>query len=216
MSMNGFIDIVRRVVEEELARQRTTLLGVVTTVFPHTAEDDENNYDVGVKLKHEELELRRVPLAVPHIGVAAPPRVGDLVMVQFIGGDINQPVVSGRLYHSDDRPPLHKEDEILFEHRVASDGTLNHLRFGDDGSIFIQRDVTDPDQHKAKTSIRIEGSSGDLEIKLGDDVVLTMKSDKITIKGNMEIDGNVKMKGDLEVSNGSQKTTISGNSIEGG
>jgi phage baseplate assembly protein gpV len=213
--MSGIIDIVRRVVEEELVRTRVSLLGVVTAVFPHEAADDENNYEVGVKLKHDGLELRRVPLAVPHVGVAAPPRAGDLVLVQFVNGDLNQPVVVGRFYHAKERPPLHKEDEVLFEHRM-SDGTLNHLRFAADGSIFLQRDVTKPeDNSKAKTSIRIDGASGDLEIKVGDDVVLQMKSDKISIKGDMEIEGNVKMKGDLEVSNGSNKTTISGNSIEG-
>jgi uncharacterized protein involved in type VI secretion and phage assembly len=149
------------------------------------------------------------------VGVAAPPRAGDLVLVQFVNGDLNQPVVVGRFYHAKERPPLHKEDEVLFEHRM-SDGTLNHLRFAADGSIFLQRDVTKPeDNSKAKTSIRIDGASGDLEIKVGDDVVLQMKSDKISIKGDMEIEGNVKMKGDLEVSNGSNKTTISGNAIEG-
>lgn len=214
--MSGIIDIVRRVVEEELSRTRVSLLGVVTSVFPHETADDENNYEVGVKLKHEGLELRRVPLAVPHVGVAAPPRAGDLVLVQFVNGDLNQPVVIGRLYHANERPPLHKEDEVLFEHRVSKDGTLNHLRFAANGSIFLQRDVTKPeDNTKAKTSIRIDGASGDLEIKIGDDVLLEMKSNKILFKGDMEIEGNVKMKGDLEVTNGSNKTTISGNSIEG-
>ena len=68
------------------------------------------------------------------------------------------------------------------------DGTLNHLRFAADGSIVLQRDVTKPeDNSEAKTSIRIDGSSGDLEIKAGDDVLLEMKSAKITWKGDMEI-----------------------------
>ena len=215
------IDIIRRVVEEELGRTRTSLLGVVTSVFPHEAKDDENNYEVGVRLKHEGLELRRVPITVPHVGVAAPPRAGDLVLVQFIAGDLNQPVVVGRLYHAKERPPLHKEDEVLFEHRVP-DGTVNHLRFAADGSIVLQRDVARPeDNSQAKTSIRIDGASGDLEIKVGDDVLLAMTSSKITLKGDMEITGdmqitgNVKMKGDLEVSSDAGKTTISGHSIQG-
>ncbi len=164
--MSRIVEIIRRVVLEELARNRGSLLGVVTTVYPHEAEDDENNYEANVRLKHEDLELRRVPIAVGHVGVAAPPRVGDLVLVQFLNGDSNQPLVTGRFYHADERPPLHKEDEILFEHRV-SDDTLNHLRFASDGSIFLQRDVTKPeDNSEAKASIKVDGPSGDIEIKV--------------------------------------------------
>jgi phage baseplate assembly protein gpV len=207
--VSSILEIVRRVVEQEMVRNRGSLLGMVSTVFPHTAENDENNYEVNVKLKHEGLELRRVPVAVGHVGVAAPPRAGDLVLVQFLNGDLNQPVVTGRFYHADERAPLHKEDEVLFEHRV-SDGTLNHLRFATDGTIYLQRDVTKPgDNSEAKTSVKIDGASGEIEIKVGDDTKVELKSDKIKITGDVEIDG------DLVVLKGSNKTTISGNSIEG-
>src|SRR5829696_467521 len=174
--MSGIVEIIRRVVQQELARNRGTLLGVVTTVHVHEAENDENNYEADVRLKHENLELRRVPIAVGHVGIAAPPRVGDLVLVQFLNGDSNQPLVTGRFYHAGDRPPLHKEDEILFEQRV-SDDTLNHLRFAADGSIFLQRDVTKPeDNSEAKASIKIDGSSGDIEIKSADDTFILLKN----------------------------------------
>jgi hypothetical protein len=163
--MSRIIEIIRRVVRQELARHRSSLLGVVTEIFPHESEDDENNYEVNVRLKHEDLELRRAPIAVGVMGFAAPPKVGDLVLVQFINGDLNQPVITGRFYHDGERPPLHHEDEILFEQRVP-DGTLNHLRFTPDGTIYIQRDVTKPeDNSEAKTSIKIDGKSGDIEIK---------------------------------------------------
>ena len=78
------------------------------------------------------------------------------VLVEFVNGDINQPVVIGRFYHGDDRPPLYKEDDALFEHRLP-DGTLNHLRFANDGSIYLQREVTKPeDNTEAKASIKID------------------------------------------------------------
>ena len=168
--MSRIVEIVRRVVQQELARNRGSLLGVVTTAFPHEGADDENNYEANVRLKHEDLELRRVPIAVGHVGVAAPPRVGDLVLVQFLNGDSSQPLVTGRFYHADERPPLHKEDEILFEQRVTDD-TLNHLRFAADGSIVLQRDVTKPeDNTEARATIRIDGESGDIEIKPSNDL----------------------------------------------
>jgi hypothetical protein len=224
--MSGLIEIVRRVVEQETARNRASLLGVVSTVFPHTAEDDENNYEVNVRLKHENLELRKVPVAVAHVGVAAPPREGDLVLVQFINGDLNQPVITGRFYHNDERPPLHQEDEILFEQRV-SDNTLNHLRFTADGTIYLQRDVKKPeDNSEAKTSLRIDGATGNLEIKVGDKLTVTLTGDneiqitaddkpvnvncsKLTVNGDMDLNGK------LVVSDGTHSTTIEGNSIGG-
>jgi hypothetical protein len=212
--VSRIVEIIRRVVLEELARNRGCLLGVVTAAYPHGAEDDENNYEASVRLKHEDLELSRVPIAIGHVGVATPPRAGDLVLVQFLNGDSNQPLVTGRFYHADERPPLHKEDEILFEHRVA-DGTLNHLRFADDGSIFLQREVTKPeDNSEAKASIEIDGESGDIEIKSADDTFILLKNSgeiDITAKGKpitVECD-------ELKVTNGTTSTTIKGNEITG-
>ena len=168
--MSRVVELIRRVVQQELARNRSSLLGVVTAVFPHQAEDDENNYEANVRLKHEDLELRRVPIAIGHVGIAAPPKVGDLVLVQFLDGDSNQPLVTGRFYHADERPPLHLEDEVLFEQRLTDD-TLNHLRFAADGSIFLQRDVTKPeDNTEAKATVRIDGPTGNVEIKPANDL----------------------------------------------
>lgn len=170
--MSRVVEIIRRVVLEEMARNRGSRLGVVTTVYPHQAADDDNNYEVSVRLKHEDLELRRVPVAVGHVGVAAPPRTGDLVLVQFVDGNSNQPVVTGRFYHAEERPPLHLEDEILFEQRLPDD-TLNHLRFAADGTIYLQRDVTKPeDNSEAKASIKVDGPSGDIEIASGNEAVV--------------------------------------------
>jgi hypothetical protein len=231
--VSRIVEIIRRVVLEELARNRGSLLGVVTTVYPHEAEDDENNYEANVRLKHEDLELRRVPIAIGHVGVAAPPRAGDLVLVQFLNGDSNQPLVTGRFYHADERPPLHKEDEILFEQRVP-DGTLNHLRFAADGSIFLQRDVTKPeDNSEARTSVKVE-TEGNVEVKVGEKITVRLTLDDniqvvadglpitvdcedmtVTAANKMTVEGDLDVNGNLKVSNGSTSTTISGNEVTG-
>ena len=215
--MSRIMKTIQSVVRQEMGRSRGSLLGVVTTVYPHLTEDDENNYEVNVRLKHEDLELRRVPVSIGHVGIAAPPRAGDLVLVQFVDGDPNQPLVTGRFYHADERPPLHREDEILFEQRV-SDGTLNHLRFADDGSIFLQRDVTKPeDNTEAKTGIKVE-KEGNVEIKVGNKIVmrLTVSDDTIAIEcKKMTIKGDVDINGVLKVGKNGQSTTISGHEITG-
>lgn len=220
--------VIQRVVQEELLRQRTSLLGVVTATFPHEAEDDEHNYEVNVRLKHEDLELRKVPMTVSCMGMAMPPHEGDLVLIHFINGDLNQPVVNGRFYHADERPPLHKADEILFEQRLA-DSTFNHLRLAGDGSIIIQRDVTQrEDNSAAKAGIKID-PDGNIEIKTGDKIVLSINEDgtiifdceKLTIKGDVEISKTLQVASDTTVDTQvvvgtGRKTTIKGGEIQGG
>ena len=214
------LEMIRRVVQHEMAQQRTTMLGVVTSIFPHEAADDDNNFELDVRLKHSELELRRVPIAVPHVGVAAPPREGDLVLVGFVTGDLNQPVVLGRLYHASDRPPLHGADEVIFEQRVPDD-TLNQLRFTADGTVFLQRDVRNAeDNSDALTSIKIDGSTGDVEIKAGPGITITVANDaSIDIAADGKpIDvtcSTMTINGDLVVSGAGGSTTISGNTVTG-
>jgi uncharacterized protein involved in type VI secretion and phage assembly len=163
--------------------------------------------------------------------------VGDLVLVHFINGDLNQPVVSGRLYHADERPPLHKADDILFEQRL-SDGTLNHLRFAADGTIVIQRAVSKPeDNSEAKAGIKID-PDGNIEIKAGGKIVITLTNDDhvaikadgqpiridcdtLSVKGNVDIDGTLHVSQDTTVDTSvivgtGPKTTITGGTIQGG
>lgn len=217
--MNSMLEIVRKTVALEMEAKRGCLLGVVNDCFPHTAPDDDNNYEVDVTLKNQDLTLRRVPVAVGCMGIAVLPTFGDLVLVQFLNGDLNQPFVTGCFYNADARPPLFHENDVVLE-RIA----------GDDA--------------KTKTIIRIGGEDGSIEINVGDKVSLeltsdqitmvrdkvslTVTSDQITIEGNVQIkgdlvvendhkttiQGNVEIKGDLVVQNGG-KTTISGNTITG-
>lgn len=224
--MSGVLPILQQVVAHELAGQRTCQLGVVTSTFPHESADDKNNCEVNVRLKHEDLELRRVPVATTHMGAVAPPAPGDLVLVQFVDGDLNQPVVTGRFYDEESLPPLHKDGDVLWEHR-GSDDKLNHIRLAADGSIFLQRDVTKPeDNSEAKATIRIDGASGDIEITAGDGVFVLLKNgSEIQIKADgkpvkvecdkLTVNGNVEVNGDLEVKGAAGGTKISGNTITG-
>jgi len=207
--MNSVLEIVQGVVRRELERARPLALGVVTAVFPHSSSDGDTIYDVSLRLKEEKLDIPRVPVSVPFSGFAAPLRTGDAVLVAFLNDDVHQPVVMGSVYHADDRPPLHKEGEVLLEHRV-NDGTKNHLRFAADGSIFLQRDVKKPqDNSDAKTSLKIDGASGDIEIRVGSDITVALSAGKVTIKAEVEIQGDLTIKGPAG------STKISGNTVEG-
>ncbi|MBW8844278.1 MAG: hypothetical protein JF607_04815 [Burkholderiales bacterium] len=228
--MNDWLDLIRRTVREELALHRGPQLGTVTAMSAHESEDDTANYECDVRLKHDGLELAKVPISAPHIGAAMPPRVGDLVLVSFLDHDIQQPLVTGRFYNDGDgaRAPLFKADDVLFEQRL-SDGKLNHLRMAADGSIFIQRDVTKPeDNSEFKAGVRID-PEGLIELKSGDDFVLTIDpgNGKVSILSKdkdleftcqtLTIDGDVHMKKKLTVDGDGKISgiTISGTDISG-
>lgn len=233
--MNELLDLVRRTVREQLALHRGPQLATVTALVAHESADDTANYEVDVRLKHDGLELPKVPVAVPHIGIAAPPRVGDLVLVSFLDHDIQQPLVTGRFYNDQERAPLFKADDVLFEQRLP-DGTLNHLRMAADGSLFLQRDVKKPeDNSDFAAGIRID-PQGLIELKSGDDYVLTIDpgNKKVTllakdqpveitckelkVDGKLRVTGDVQMDAKLQVEgNGTIKGTgkISGVTING-
>jgi hypothetical protein len=219
--MNELCEMLRRIVREELASRRGPQLASVTALSAHESADDTANYEVDVRLKHDGLELAKVPLLTPHVGWAAPPRVGDLVLVEFVDHDLQQPLVTGCFYHDQDRAPLFTEDDVLFEQRVP-DGTRNHLRFASDGSIFLQRDVKKlEDNSDFKAGIRID-PDGLIELKASDELTITLDQQNgkiaITCKGKpIDIScQTLTLTGDLVVTDGGAKTTISGNRITGG
>lgn len=117
--MTSMVETLQAIVRQELARLRVTELGVVETLYPHAAADDEDNYGCDVRLKNSGLVLKRVPVATGHVGTAAVPNTGDLVLLAFDGGDVNQPVIVGRLYDDEDRPPLNRADEVIFRLPLA-------------------------------------------------------------------------------------------------
>jgi hypothetical protein len=108
------VGVIQSVVRDQLRAFRTAELGVVTRVQPHASSADRNNYSCDVRLRDSGLELKKVPVCVGRIGVAAMPNVDDLVLVQFLNGDIHAAVVAARLYNDQDRPPEAGERECVY------------------------------------------------------------------------------------------------------
>jgi uncharacterized protein involved in type VI secretion and phage assembly len=112
--MTTVVDTLQEIIRHEMRRLRVAELGVVEAVLPHGAADDNENYGCDVRLKNSGLLLKRVPVLTGHIGTVAIPNVGDLVLITFDKGDVNQPILMGRLYNDRDRPPLNHPDEVIF------------------------------------------------------------------------------------------------------
>jgi phage baseplate assembly protein gpV len=119
--MSTIVSTIQEIIRQELRSVRVTELGIVETVYPHSSSSDKDNYGCDVRLKNSGLLLKRVPVATGHIGTVALPNIGDLVLLAFDKGDVNQPLVIGRLYNDADRPPLNNPDEVIFRLPLAKD-----------------------------------------------------------------------------------------------
>ncbi len=124
---DSIVEVIRKVAEGEVRKVHFVELGIVTSVFPHSSSGDKDNYECNVRLRDKDVELRKVLVATGHIGFAHIPHVGDLVLVTFINGDINSPVIIGRLYNDEDRPPTSKEEEIIYKPPYDKDKNLRRL-----------------------------------------------------------------------------------------
>ncbi|RKH68276.1 phage baseplate assembly protein V [Corallococcus llansteffanensis] len=164
--MSDLVTIIQAIVRAELELLRLGDVGVVTSAFPH-AEGDTHNHECDVKLREDGLELRKVPIATPHIGMVSAPAVGDLVLLSYVGGDPNRPIVVGRLYSEKTSPPEHAQDEW--------------------------RVVSPPG---GKTSIAIDKAHS-VVLTAGETVVTLLEGDTISIKGpkdlKVEVEGNVQL-----------------------
>ena len=187
--MSTILETIQKVVKSEMKKMRTLELGVVKSIFPHSAGSDKNNYECSVELR-EGLEIRWAQIATQAVGLANIPKVGDLVLVGFESGDINHPIVLGRLYHGDQLPPISKDEEIIFTPPYSKDANVRRLRMElpDKGMILTLTDEL----------LTVEAGKTVLKMKSDGEVTVESESDvKIQAKGDMTLAAsNIKMKSD--------------------
>jgi len=117
--MSTIVSTIQEIVRQEMRRVRVAEMALVEAVLPHSADSDQENYACDVKLKNSGLLLKKVPVMTSHIGTVAIPNVGDLVLLAFDKGDANQPIIIGRLYNEQDRPPISTTGEVIFRLPLA-------------------------------------------------------------------------------------------------
>ena len=184
------VEIIQAIVRDELKNVRTSEVGVVTQLFSHESSGDKNNYECSVKLRDTGLELHRVPVATQRIGLAAIPNVGDLVLIQFVGGNLHGAVITGRLYNDVDRPPEAKAKELVY---VSPDAAESGVR-----RVYVElpngnKLLVDDDKillEVGDTQVQVK-NSGDVEVKSNAKVV-------VQSQGNVEI----KSQGDMKLESG--------------
>jgi uncharacterized protein involved in type VI secretion and phage assembly len=181
-------ETVQRIVQEELGRVRTAELAVVQEQHPHADDSDKDNYACTVRLRDSGIVLKQVPVATSRIGSVSIPAVGELVLIQFVGGDINAPIIVGRLYNDEDRPPANGDGQAI-----------THLPLGaEDG------DAVHVELHSGEKRELVFKLGNGVEVNVRDDdpvVELKVDGGKLTLQVDrdgtvaLESQGNVKLKG---------------------
>jgi uncharacterized protein involved in type VI secretion and phage assembly len=181
-------ETVQRIVQEELGSIRTAELAIVQEQHPHADGSDKDNYACTVMLRDSGIVLEQVPVATSRIGCASIPAVEELVLVQFVGGDINAPIITGRLYNDEDRPPANDDGQAI-----------THLPLGaeDDDAVHIELHSGEKRELVFKLGSGVEVNVRD------DDPVVELKVDggKLTLQVDrdgtvaLESQGNVELKG---------------------
>ena len=188
------IEVIKKIVEDEIKKLHIAEIGVVTSIFPHSSESDGDNYECNVRLKYRDLELRRVPVATQHIGLAHIPNVGDLVLVTFLNGDVNAPVVIGRLYNDEDRPPVNKEEEIVYKPPYSKSSNLRRIYLEFPGGMILSMTDDEVFIKAGRTILKIDRngditieSSAKVNVKANQDISLSANNISIESRGKLEI-----------------------------
>lgn len=201
--MEDIVSVIRSIVREELKSHRTLELGVVTKLYSHESSDDKNNYACNVKLKDSDLELQNVGISTQRIGAIAIPNKNDLVLVQFINGDVNNAVVVGRIYNDMDRPPAAKPHEFVYISPDSKESGIRriYLEFPDDNKFLLKDDEISLEAGTTKIKFK---HNGDLEIDSNSKLNIKTNSDvTIASSGNVSLDSkcdmDIKAQGNLSL-----------------
>ena len=194
-----------QIARAEARKIHVSEIGIVVEAFPHSEGSDVNNYECDVRLRDSNMVLKRVPVATSHIGLSNIPHTGDLVLLSFLNGDINSPVIIGRLYNNEDRPPVSKEEEVVYIPPYSRKNGIRRLYVElPEGSLKLTLSengvdiVADADisiKNSGTTVIECGGNiqlkaGGNMELSAGGKLALTASSSMaIKAGGNLSIEG---------------------------
>jgi hypothetical protein len=192
------VSLIQAVIRDQLRAFKTAELGVVTAVYSHESGSDTHNYECDVKLRDSGLELRRVPVCTQRVGAVAIPNVNDLVLLQYLNGDIHSAIVGGRLYNDQDRPPQAKAAEFVY---ISPDDPASGIRrmyfeFPNSNTLLVDDDKLVLQMGRSKITVNHDGdidvNSGSSDIALSDQngnnlVRIKVQSGEISIQGQTKV-----------------------------
>jgi phage baseplate assembly protein gpV len=211
---------IARIARHEAAARAIASAGSVVESFPHDAAGTD--HACSIKLRDTGVLLPRVPIAVGALGFCAIPRVGDLVLVVFLDGDVNAPVVVGRLYCGELDPPKHADGELVLQLPPGDGDAKLTLKITQADPSLVLTLPGDPELSLACKPGKAELRVGELTVTLdgagGGRAEIAAGSARITIKKDGDISisspGNLKLEADQIEISGTSKVKISGTAVE--
>ncbi len=190
------ISLLQSVVRDQLKGFKTAELGVVTAVYSHEAAADKNNYECDVRLRDSGLELKRLPVATQRVGAVAIPNPDDLVLVQYLNGDVHSAVITGRLYNDADRPPEAKPRELVYVSPDAAEQGVRrlHLELPNGNTLTLDDDRLVVEMGKTRLTLDHDGA---VALEASGKVTVDAQGDTtVSVQGNLELGAS----GDVSVS----------------
>lgn len=150
-------------------------------------------------------------------GFVAIPRIGHEVIVSFLEGDPDQPIITGRTYHATNQSayqlPAHKTRTLIKSDSHKADGS-NEIRFEDEGGqeeiyMHAQKDQNNVVENNETTLVKVdrtENVDNDETITIGHDRKETVVNNE-TIEIGVNRDKNVGSNDTLFVG-GNQAVTV--------
>lgn len=222
--MTDAITLIEAVIRDQLRSFKIAELGVVTNVYSHESSSDKNNYECDVKLRNSGLELKRVAVATQRVGSVAIPNQNDLVLVQFLHGDIHSAIITGRLYNDSDRPPEAKAHEFIYISPDSAEQGIRrvYLELPKGNKLLVDDDKLVLEMGKTKLTIN---NDGDVELKSNGKVTISASGDaEIKAQGSLKLDAggdvsvggnNVSIKAQVGATvEGSATATLKGMSVK--
>jgi len=201
------LETIQGIVREELGRVRTAELATVQSQHPHESGSDKDNYACTVELRTSGTVLKQVPVATPRVGTVSIPAVGELVLVQYLNGDVNAPVITGRFYNDADRPPENADGQAIMHLPLgAADDEAVHaeLHSGDKRELVLKLG--------ANLALTMRDDDPAVELEIGGDKLLTIAQDGAL---KLECGGAIEIKGDgITLDAGSGTFKAKGNTVE--
>lgn len=156
---------ILKIIRDEIRMPR---IAEIEQVYTHSEENDTSNHEVDVSIPPGPHEIRshdRVPVAVPTSGALTVPQSDDLVLVEYLDGDGDAPIVAQTVYGdaAEDRAPIGDVGDVQFSRgdlsvQVAGDGSYARLARGAaDGSPDLVVELDD------SGAVKLGNPDGDLQ-----------------------------------------------------
>lgn len=204
--MSALVGVMSEVARRELAAHRSLALGVVTEAFSNDGGGGEHHLECQVRLHGTELVLQHVPVAVARPGLSALPRVGDLVVLGFLDGDVNGPILLGTLHAADVPPPEATPAEVVYEvPDPGGDVRRLELRLPNGNLLTVKDDSVTIDLDGTRVVVESGGAitleaKGDLTLSAEGDLTLEAKGDvsvKASKNATVEASSTATLKGSM-------------------